>query len=1049
MAAARTVGSRGGPSSAPSAVYDFVAPSLSSAHQSASSVSDPYSPLVPFAATNTAQLVSRAMAPIGNANVSVGLRSVLSTMLDRSAQSTAPIASRVSAFAPELVTPPFARAEHVADDYAQQRARIADLQRIARAAAERELAAREAPRETRAESPLADHPAAEARAIELRQAEQAQRNAQQLHAESRDAAARDARNAPLPAAAPVSTPSDDRAASELAAAVAALPPELASMIIAGIGGRPDRAAQAIAELGEALRAVELMARTTAGGGSIEPTRGPRLVMPAGLGGLVSTIGSTTGSPAARVPSMGFLDASAATTALGATINANPAALQHVAWSDRWLARFAGATTQSLDLLSAMSATPEMRLDMLAASAPGTVFVAPFSDEALPTLRNAQPSQAVTRFADDAETPDEVFTAIARSRASAVAPAPQPAPAAPASERETLADVLAHSAPTAPGAGLSAQLASSPFAPALRHVMPVGSAPTFDVRALFGSGIGATYLAGLLSASTDELTVEDNARGVRDWQATYVAPQRDDADLTTMRSALLSSNEPTAADARMSASTTAARSMVDSIAMPMLSDAAAWRDVDGNALPLSYASPGMIADRAQAWSVAQERSSADLAFDFVTPELVLAARVYGLGPAEAAQASRLAVAGPGQLTAMAGAVDRTFAQALSIESERRGRTPNDRADADTSVATPSNSAFGVERRAPRGAFLWPAATTAALGLNAASPDGELSMSVAALELLAAQSVAEVGTYAAFGAREDASQEPETDAPASAESASAESAESMVVSTRRDKFEALYVALGQSPTGKSGSPAARAARALALAGRGDESISARERASVAWDVLPMVYGASDESLSTGDAAVRADRRRDELRSATREDQVSVDSRPGLSSLSARAGEALGSYVTPANQTHAASGGASGGASSQSSSSRSNEAGAVMRAPTAAQELVQTGRPAGRHGGGEVEIPVWFEAAARKMLEERNTVSDGISMAELTMVQAAAPQQIAASSRHDGGSTTSVTPAPSAGAGAEKEKIDIEKLANDVYREVLVLMDIARERNGEPYL
>jgi hypothetical protein len=123
--------------------------------------------------------------------------------------------------------------------------------------------------------------------------------------------------------------------------------------------------------------------------------------------------------------------------------------------------------------------------------------------------------------------------------------------------------------------------------------------------------------------------------------------------------------------------------------------------------------------------------------------------------------------------------------------------------------------------------------------------------------------------------------------------------------------------------------------------------------------------------------------------------------------------------------------------------------MRAPTAAQELVQTGRPSGRHGGGELEIPTWFEAAARKMLEDRSSVSDGISLADLTLVQTAAPQQIAASSRGDGGGSQPVAPSPAASSGAEKDKIDIDKLANEVYREILVMMDIARARNGEPYL
>ena len=83
-------------------------------------------------------------------------------------------------------------------------------------------------------------------------------------------------------------------------------------------------------------------------------------------------------------------------------------------------------------------------------------------------------------------------------------------------------------------------------------------------------------------------------------------------------------------------------------------------------------PGMVADRAHAWSVAQERSSADLSFDFVTPELVLAARVYGLGPVEAAQAARLAIAGPGQLTAMAGTVESHVRAGDGDRGRRRDR-----------------------------------------------------------------------------------------------------------------------------------------------------------------------------------------------------------------------------------------------------------------------------------------------------------------------------------------------------------------------------------------
>ncbi len=1293
----------------PSVLHEYIAPSLSIARPDVTNVSDAYSPLVPLAATSTAQLMARAMAPlltqsaqapsaaaqtVAAARMSPGLRAVLATMLERStnaAYSAEP--TRVSMGAPELVTPPAPRAEtpvssstasnvsyeqatQVADQYAEQRVRIAELQRVARVAAEREFAQRMQAQQTQTQPAQSTNERAEARtaelrAIEHRQAElqkrasdvatqrqtervavdaarreadrvaadverarleeriaqrlaertRGQQDGQRLHAAARESAARDALAAPQPEIsdtrdAPRSAPSEARVAAELAAAVASLPPELATMVAGSISNRPERAAQAIAELGDALRTIELIARNTAAGGTIEPTRGPRVVMPAGLGGLVSTVERTVAPSVAtaripsfampvaqpppqrsaataatmRMPAMTFLAAPSAATlggvgsssALGAAASATPAALSHVAWSDRWLARFAGAKASSLDVLSAASASPEMRFEMLAAAAPNAVFVAPFFDDnrpvptpiayssdgevvpratdALPTLRGAVPERTAVRIADDAETSDDIFAAISRARAGAVRPAVPSAPPStvPSSgtspvttfaERETLADLVAHAAPSAPGAGLAAGLASSPFAPALRHLLPLGAASAFDVRALFGGSLGATYLAGLLAAGTDEITApapvapswatwtqtagamtalpafaddEQPMREVAGFDATYVMPDvaRPSASIggdgasvetdaavaahaqaehvTTLRSALLTFDVETIAaqsgvtpEMRVSATSVAAgpslaRSMIESMTMPMLGETAALGDI--NTIDIagmsgqapSYAAPGMIADRALGWSVAQERSTSDLSFDFVSPELVLAARVYGLGPAEAAQAARLAIAGPGQLSAMANTVDRTFVQALAIEGERRERVAGARqltsayptASGDTAtvtrpaytaaavdeldVAAPSasRSLFGVERRAPRGAFLWPAATTAALGLNAAAPDGELSMSVVALELLAAQAVAELGTYAALGERGLTSIDGGTvstssmsmtpgDASEGTEADVLASAAAMVPAARRDKFQALYVALGQSTTGKTWSPAARAARAFALAGRGEDSMSPRERASVAWDVLPVVFAtdsAPDAELSTGDAATRAVRRRDELRAL---EMGFVESRPGLGGLSARAGEALGSYVASTGPMTQSGSGAAG------STRDRGEGGAVLRAPTAAQELVQTGRPSGRYGGGEVEIPPWFEAAAKKMLLDRSMISDGISLAELTLVQTAAPTQIAASSRHDGGATHSLTPAPSAAAGAEKEQIDVEKLANQVYREILVLMDIARVRNGDPYL
>ncbi|MCW5809295.1 MAG: hypothetical protein KIT31_43480, partial [Deltaproteobacteria bacterium] len=652
-----------------------------------------------------------------------------------------------------------------------------------------------------------------------------------------------------------------------------------------------------------------------------------------------------------------------------------------------------------------------RFEALAGGAPDPIFVSPVFDTerfalprtddagnvvmprpatpgvpaAMPTLITpAMPERATLRVDDNDATPDDVFTAIAsgvaRERTIAAAPTARPPVVETYRDRETAADAIARTAPVAPGAGLSPGLASSPFAPALRHVLPLPAAPTFDVRALFGDRLSATYLAGLLAPEAHEVAAAPGAsawtpamlrgldldvpafgaeapvaaeREVPSWDPSYVAPELPElaspgveasfggeavapsaaiaapqaqaqqltAAITTLRSALLSwdvvvpeapvampsaqagampaADEPAmfapAAFAPLIAralggeaggdagGAEAARQMLEGMSLPMLGDVSPVGDQAS-----VWTAPGMVANRAYSWSVAQERSSTDLALDFVTPELVLAARVYGLGPAEAAQAARLAIAGPGQLSAMASTVDRTFVQAMAIEADRRERAmrgedvsalvPSDAAGAPARVATaypttadasrgaviaapatssssssspsaPVPSAFGVDRRTPRGAFLWPSATVAALRLDAPAPDGDHSMSVAALELLAAQTVAEIGTYAAFGDRV-AADEATTGETASSSSASSSSAgvpsstsmttrapelaalasapllpasadagehdvlaaaATMVPAARRARFEALYVALGQAGATRSWSPAARAARA----------------------------------------------------------------------------------------------------------------------------------------------------------------------------------------------------------------------------------------------
>lgn len=82
------------------------------------------------------------------------------------------------------------------------------------------------------------------------------------------------------------------------------------------------------------------------------------------------------------------------------------------------------------------------------------------------------------------------------------------------------------------------------------------------------------------------------------------------------------------------------------------------------------------------------------------------------------------------------------------------------------------------------------------------------------------------------------------------------------------------------------------------------------------------------------------------------------------------------------------------------------------------------------------------------ENNGDVEGISLADLTLVAATPSSQIAASSREAPAAVPSKS-APPDGKGDKGQKIDIEKVAGEVYRAVLNLMSSASKRNGEPYL
>src|SRR6185436_5337418 len=124
-----------------------------------------------------------------------------------------------------------------------------------------------------------------------------------------------------------------------------------------------------------------------------------------------------------------------------------------------------------------------------------------------------------RFDDAAPVPDDVFAAIFSPQAGAPRIAPRATAAATgpravvaggiSAERASaatlidvpsvaLADRIARSAPSAPGAGLSASLSSSPIAPALLSLLALPAAAAFDTRALFTRGVALSYLQGALA-----------------------------------------------------------------------------------------------------------------------------------------------------------------------------------------------------------------------------------------------------------------------------------------------------------------------------------------------------------------------------------------------------------------------------------------------------------------------------------------------------------------------------------------------------------------------
>jgi hypothetical protein len=165
-----------------------------------------------------------------------------------------------------------------------------------------------------------------------------------------------------------------------------------------------------------------------------------------------------------------------------------------------------------------------------------------------------------------------------------------------------------------------------------------------------------------------------------------------------------------------------------------------------------------------------------------------------------------------------------------------------------------------------------------------------------------------------------------------------------------------------------------------------------------------------------------------------------RPGLAPLAARAGQAISSYVRPS---------APEVARASSDAVRVPAGSDRGAAPPSLRELVRTGGAAARSGGGEPEIPPWFEEAAREMFRQRSGgVSESISIAELTLIATAPARSIAADAR-DAAPSMAAGAAPTGQSGAAQgEKPNIDKIAAEVYAEVLNLLELARSRSGDPW-
>jgi hypothetical protein len=723
--------------------------------------------------------------------------------------------------------------------------------------------------------------------------------------------------------------------------------------------------------------------------------------------------------------------------------------------------------------------------------------------------------------------DEAFAAISAAatrdrkpgrfaREAAVPPGPRGA--APSA----LVEAAAASPVPWRGPGLAPALGSSPVIPALAAALDAPPAPVFDVRAVWpapalaamtagaasfpGAGAGAAmplayrlleslaalapspiYLAGEASRWAAD-SGGGGAAGAAEPRPVSLAaaapallalgsPWWPEAEATApSATAATPATAATAATAATPATPGAARRQTTARAAAAATDLA--RPAVPAALVRRSPAPGAVGQMARSFATERALAASDLSLDFVSPEILAAARVYGFDADDAARAVRLAESGDAPLAALKDAVAMTFIRAVSPSfapapaSETDAPEPPQQAPAlvQAAAALPSSASTpgSIAPRHARGATLWPESVIHQLGIRGGQAENQQPRIESALELLAAGAVADAAVWvqsfesglgideavgwspvAGTGAPRSATGAPVASAPPplsspgeSDEDAAPEAAPPWIAAAAaalpgpvRPTFEAIYLALTRDAATRRLPPAERAARALAVARRSSasRSLSARDRAAVAWSVLPTVLVGEGEPPAAGDFDLAPEAR------------------------DAGTGRAAAAFM-PAIQA-------------------SPPPPRHYPAPTAAPPLVQTGPTremlaAVAEGAARGErtaqaampamqamargdgIPEWFAKAAAEIAATERGGSQGISLAEMTLVAASPRSVVAASPRSGTGSSPSATSAhPSAGGSAgdgasdgQGKEEDLENMVHELAGMLRDYFEIQRMRNGD---